>query len=214
MVLFVYFSTGKSAPFNYGGGSGSAGSQEGIEDESIRRRQSPYESLNETDRKLARMLRLLDTACLDLRNIPDVTGVFPEGIAAVLALLSTFVVLFPGITLGQSDGIQVEMVVIPFGVPKDNLMAPAKTLRTVKAAIEAPNDPVTEYDIGNRRKYLVNNEVQRCKSTILDVVAHLPADVSTQSRNLYYAWNDSFVFFAEVVHLSTFLIAFANAVRR
>ena len=214
MVPIVYFGTGKSTTFNYGGGPGGAGSQEGVEDESVRWRQRPYESLNETDRKLARMLRFLDATCFDLGNVPDIAGVFPTGIAAELATLSTFVMLFSGITLGQSDRIQVEIIVMSFGIPKDNLMTATKTPRTVKTTIKAPNDPVTKHDVGNGREYLVNNEVQWCKSAFPDVVAHLPADVSTRSGNFYDAWNDSFVFFAEVIHISTFLVVLANAVWR
>ena len=93
-------------------------------------------------------------------------------------------------------------------------MPATKATRTVKSAIERPNDPVAECNARNGRKYLVNDEVQWCKGTVLDVVANLPADVPSRFGNVYDARNNGLVFLAEVVYRSTCIIALAKAVWR
>ena len=100
MVLIIHFGTGKSTSLDDSGRSGAAGSQERVENESVWGRKCLYETLDETDRKLARMLCLFYATCLDIGDVPDVTRVFPQGITAELAALRAFVVPLSGIPLG------------------------------------------------------------------------------------------------------------------
>ncbi|MDR3534613.1 MAG: hypothetical protein P4L90_29125 [Rhodopila sp.] len=100
------------------------------------------------------MISLLDVVGLDVWDIPNfsyvpnVAGILSERISAPSAFLWPLVVPLARISLTNSCSVQVERVIIPFCIPQNRLMAPAKAFDGMAAVTEGPDYSVPQHKFG------------------------------------------------------------------
>jgi hypothetical protein len=81
---------------------------------------------------------------LYIRDFPYIAWILPSWIATKLPSAKTFVVPLTGIFLGNTDGIQIKVITVTFGKPKNRFVPTAEALPTVKTMPKCPHDSISE----------------------------------------------------------------------
>lgn len=127
-------------------------SEEGVEHPISLVRKRQHQSLNQFNRKLARMLGLLDMVALYIRNHPQIARILTKRITRILTRFRPFEILFPGVFLGYADGIKVENILVGLREPDDCLVAAGKPAAAMQAVLEVPDDPIAKFLSPRREK--------------------------------------------------------------
>src|SRR5207244_966052 len=154
---------------------GRADADEGIDDEVAGPRHRQHAALDQLDRKLAGMHRLLDVVRLDVREDPDVAGVLAARVPRVFARARSLPGALSRVLLRHPDRIEGEYVVVALREPEDDLVATGETLRAVQAVLEVPDDAIPEPQRGVALEAGEEQQVERQRLVAADVIADLPA---------------------------------------
>ena len=90
------------------------------------------------------MICFFRVASFDIRNIPDISWVLSEGIAAPLSFVWTLIVSLSWIPLWNSHGIQIKGVVVPFSEPEYCFVPATESFGGVRSVIEGPYNPISQ----------------------------------------------------------------------
>src|SRR5262249_24796649 len=131
-----------------------------IEDQVVRARGREHEALDQLDRELAGVDRLLDVVRLDVGEDPHVARVLTGGMAAVLAGARSLEGALAGILLWHAHGIEVEVIGVAAREPEDRLVTARETARAVEPVLEVPDDAVAEPEIGVAAEERVEDAVE------------------------------------------------------
>lgn len=104
-IGWINVATEEPPTLYYGRDAGTPYSRETVHNESVKRAECSYKSLDQSYRELTWMFGLFDVICLYVGNIPDIRGIFSPRIAAPLSLFPPFVVPLSRIFLPYSYGI-------------------------------------------------------------------------------------------------------------
>lgn len=85
--------------------------------------QRQNQTFDKLDRKLARVLGLLDVIILHVRENPYVAGILAERVSGKLPDLGSLEVLLVGIFGWDPDRVQIECVVLGLGEPQDRFVS-------------------------------------------------------------------------------------------
>src|SRR5262249_24720878 len=130
------------------------------------------------------MIRLFDMIMIHVRNVPylakiivvpHVRRILSKRITGQLALSRPFKMLFVRIFGWHANVVQIEFVVIRFGIPKHDFVATAESLLAVQAVPEVPDYPVPklETELLEDRAQL---KIKRNDMPVAHIVSHLPTD--------------------------------------
>ena len=109
-------------------------------------------------------------------EVPVVARVLSSWISAKRAAVGAFVVAFTWVFLWDTDGIEVEIVAVSFGVPQDCLVTTAESPTFVVAVGVSPYDAVAEVE-GRGGGHRTRGRVVEGENFVLaDIVTDLPTD--------------------------------------
>src|SRR4029077_9757651 len=140
-----------------------------------------HQPLDQLDRELTGMDRLLDVVVLHVRDHPHVTRVLAERMAGRLPRARTLEVPLARILLWHPHRIEMEDVG-GAGEPEDRLVTAREATRAVEAVLEVPHDPVPERESVTLEDRM-EQDVEREDLAALDMVADLPRDAPARSED-------------------------------
>jgi hypothetical protein len=117
---------------------------ERIKYETSRTRHAKNQAFDQTNRKLAGVVRLFDVVRFDVRDRPNVLGVLTQRITRKFTFMRSLEVALGRILRGDSNRIKVEEVVIRLRIPENDFVPPRKPPSSVETVPESPNDPISK----------------------------------------------------------------------
>lgn len=93
------------------------------------------------------MISFLDVARFDVRDFPHVRWVLAKGIATKFAFVGSLIMPLARILLRYPHRVEIELVVVTLGEPKDSLMAAAKAAASVDSVSKGPNNAISEDEV-------------------------------------------------------------------
>lgn len=102
-----------------------------IKDQAVRCSKSFNKALRDGNRKLARVICFFNMHCLNVGNIPNIRGVFPQWISAEIPFIGAFVGFFPRVFLRNPYIIEIEYTLFALSKPKDHFMSSTKSFCTI-----------------------------------------------------------------------------------
>src|SRR5438552_16380804 len=106
------------------------------------------------------MDRLLDVIMFDVWDDPDVSGIFSQRVAGILAGLWSFEILLSWILLGNSDRVEIENVIVCFGEPKNSFVPAGESTAAMQSVLEVPYDAIAQSE-SEVFANLIDEHVQR-----------------------------------------------------
>ena len=77
------------------------------------------------------MICFFNMHCLNVGNIPNIRGVFPQWISAEIPFIGAFVGFFPRVFLRNPYIIEIEYTLFALSKPKDHFMSSTKSFCTI-----------------------------------------------------------------------------------
>ena len=108
--------------------------------------QRKNEPFDEFDWKLTRVNGFLDVIVFYIWKDPNVARILSQRIARKLSNFWPFEIFFAGILRRHADGIEIEDVIVAFREPHDRFVAAGKSLGTMKAMLEMPNNSIAKFE--------------------------------------------------------------------